>query len=107
MCEAVAVRSADVFPPQTGRMSVQAQPPYVKGIEAQWQVDLGDMQALSRDMGHNFKIPVKDIFRKRTWAIRIKNKSWKEVLTAFQQLFKVSHPRKPASLQTDRGKEFL
>ena len=48
-----------------------------------------------------------DIFSKRAWEIPIKNNSGKEMLTAFQQLFKDAHPRKPARLQTDAGKEFL
>ena len=48
-----------------------------------------------------------DIFSKGAWAIPIKNKSGKEMLTGFQQLFKEAHPRKPARLQTDAGKEFL
>ena len=48
-----------------------------------------------------------NIFSKRAWAIPMKNKSGKEMLTAFQHLFKDAHPRKPARLQTDAGKEFL
>ena len=63
------------------------------------------MQALSRDnKGHKFIMTVIDIFSKRAWAIPIKNKSGKEMLAAFQQLFKDAHPRKPARLQTDAGK---
>ena len=83
-------------------------PTYVKGIDAQWQADLADMQALSRDnKGHKFIMTVIDIFSKRALAIPIKNKSVKEMLTAFKQLFKEAHPRKPTRLQTDAGKEFL
>ena len=48
-----------------------------------------------------------EIFSKRAWAIPIKNKSGKEILISFQQLFNETHPRKPPRLQTDAGKEFL
>ena len=79
---------------------------YVKGIN--WQQDLADIKALSRDnKGHKFIITVRDIFSKRAWAITIKTKSRKEMLTAFQQLFKATHHRKAARLQTDAGHEFL
>ena len=46
------------------------------------------------------------ILRKRAWAIPIKNNSAKEMLVAFHQLFKDAHPRKPAGLQTDAGRNF-
>ena len=83
-------------------------PLYVNGIDDQWQADLADMQALSRDnKGHKSIMTVIDIFSKRAWAIAIKNKSAKEMLTAFQRIFKEAHPRKPARFQTDAGKEFL
>ena len=62
------------------------------------------MLSLSRDnKGPKFIMTVIDIFSKRAWAIPIKNKSEKEMLTAFQQLFKDAHPRKPARLQTEEG----
>ena len=48
-----------------------------------------------------------DVFSKKAWAIPIKNKSGKEMLAAFQHLFKLTHPRKPERLQTDAGKEFM
>ena len=90
------------------RRHFKRNPTYVKGIDAQWQADLADMQALSRDnKGHKFIMTVIDIFSKRAWAIPIKNKSGKELLAAFQHLFKEAHPRKPTRLQTDAGKEFL
>ena len=66
------------------------------------------MQALSREnKGHKYIMTVIDIFTKRAWTIPIKTKSGKEMLSAFQQLFKDAHPMKPARLQTDAGKEFL
>ena len=89
------------------RRHFKRNPTYVNGIDAQWQADLADMQALSRDnKGHKFIMTVIDIFSKLAWAIPIKIKSGKEMLTAFPQLFKDAHPRKTARLQTDAGKEF-
>ena len=89
------------------RRHFKRNPTYVKGIDAQWQGNLADMQDLSRDnKGHKFIMTVIDIFSKRAWAIPSKNKSAKEMLTAFQQLFKEAHPRKPARLQTDAGRNF-
>ena len=80
----------------------------VRGIDAQWQTDLADMQSVRRhNKGHKFIKTVMDILSKRSCAIPIKNKSGKEMLTAFQELFKDAHTTKPARLQTDAGKEFL
>ena len=90
------------------RRHFKRNPTYAKGIDAQWQSDLADMQALSREnKGHKFIMTVIAIFKKRAWAIPIMNKSGKEMLAAFQQLFKDAHPTKPNRLKTDAGKEFL
>ena len=57
------------------RRHIKLNPTYVKGMDAQWQADLADMQALSRDnKGHKFILTVIDIFSMRAWAIPIKNK---------------------------------
>ena len=48
------------------RRHFKRNPTYTKGIDAQWQADLADMQALSRDnKGHKFIMTVIDIFSKR------------------------------------------
>ena len=57
--------------------------------------------------GHKFIRTMIRIFTKRVWAILIKNKSGKEILIAFHQLFKDAHARKPSRLQRDAGKELL
>ena len=57
--------------------------------------------------GMKYIMTVIDICSNRAWAIPTKNKSGKERLTAIQRLFKEPHPRKPALLQTDTGKQFL
>ena len=69
---------------------------------------LADMQPLSRDnKGHKFIMTVIDNFSKRAWAIPIKNKSGKEMLATFQQVFKEAHGRKHALVQTHAGNVFL
>ena len=81
---------------------------YVRGIDHQWQADLADMQGLSRDnSGYKYNMTVIDVFCKKGWAIPIKNKSGKEMLSAFKNLLHLAHPRKPERLQTDAVKEFL
>jgi len=77
-------------------------------IDKQWQADLADMQSLaSSNSGYKYILTVIDIFSKFAWAIPIKSKSSKDMVPAFETLFKKSAPRKPERLQTDAGKEFL
>ena len=90
------------------RRNFTRNPTYAKGIDHQWQADLADMQGLKKENdGYNYLLTVIDIFSKKAWVIPIKNKSAKELFSAFKQLFAESHPRKPTRLQTDAGKEFL
>ena len=90
------------------RRNFTRNPTYAKGIDQQWQADLADMQGLKKENdGYNYLLTVIDIFSKKAWVIPIKNKSAKELFSAFKQLFAESHPRKPTRLQTDAGKEFL
>ena len=77
-------------------------------IDKQWQADLADMQSLaSSNSGYKYILTVIDIFSKFAWAIPTKSKSSKDIVPAFETLFKKSAPRKPERLQTDAGKEFL
>ena len=91
--------------PKPARRHSKRNHTYLKRIGGQWHGELADMQALrTENKRHKYIMTVIDIFSKRAWAISINNKSGKEKLTAFQQLFKDAHPRKPARLQTDAGK---
>ena len=77
-------------------------------IDKQWQADLADMQSLaSSNSGYKYILTVIDIFSKYAWAIPVKSKSSKDMLVAFETLFKKAGPRRPERLQTDAGKEFL
>jgi len=81
---------------------------YVSGIDKQWQVDLADMQGLSRqNNGIKYLLACIDIFSKYAWVIPIKNKSAPIMTVAFTQLFDQAAPRKPLKIQSDRGKEFF
>ena len=69
---------------------------YVKGIDYQRQPDVADMQALSSENDATKYIrSVIDVFRKKSWALPIKNKGEKKMLAAFQRLLKEANPRKP------------
>ena len=77
-------------------------------IDKQWQADLADMQSLaSSNSSYKYILTVIDIFSKYAWAIPIKSKSSKDMVVAFDALFKKSGPRIPERLQTDAGNEFL
>jgi len=77
-------------------------------IDKQWQADLADMQSLaSSNSSYKYILTVIDIFSKYAWAIPVKSKSSKDMVVAFEALFKKSGPRIPERLQTDAGNEFL
>lgn len=71
----------------------------------QFQADLVDMQQFSRyNNGYKYILTCIDCFSKFSFAVPIKNKQSISVKKAFEKIFAI---RKPDSLQTDRGKEFL
>ena len=66
------------------------------------------MQALSRkNKGAKYILTEIDVFYKFTWAIPVKIKGGPEMENCFEQLFKISNPRKPGKLKRGAGKEFL
>jgi len=81
----------------------------VSGIDQQWQVDLADMQALSRaNHGIKYLMTCIDVFSKYAWVIPVKSKSASEITEAFRNLLeKLAYPRIPKRIQSDKGKEFL
>ena len=83
-------------------------PTLVFGIDEQWQMDLVDMQKLSKwNKGVKYLLTVIDVFSKRAWAEPIKNKSGKEMVKALNRMEKVLAPHRPLRVQTDDGKEFF
>ena len=78
---------------------------FTSGIDDLWQADLVDMSAISKyNDVYKFLLTCIDVFSKYAWAIPLKNKSSKSIVTAFTKLFE---KRIPANLQTDKGTEFV
>lgn len=81
---------------------------YVRGIDEQWQADLVDMQALSHsNKGYKYLLTCIDVFSKFAWAVPVKTKSAASIVDGFKILFEQETKRRPKTLQTDKGKEFL
>lgn len=83
-------------------------PIVVRGMDDQWELDLVEMIPFSR---HNnrckYILTCIDVLSKYAWARRLKNKSASEVTAAFQQILRSSPHRKPRTVRTDRGREFV
>ena len=78
---------------------------YSRGIDYLWQADLVDMSHLVEENdGYRYLLTVIDVFSKQAWVKKLKKKDGKSVTDAFDEIFVT---RKPAKLQTDKGKEFL
>ena len=78
----------------------------VPGLDAQFQADLCDVQNLSRyNKGYQCLLTCVDIFSKYAWVVALKTKQGQELVKAFQTI--LSSGRKPPTLQTDQGTEFL
>lgn len=80
----------------------------VGGIDDQWQADLVDVSTLMRhNDGFKYLLTCIDVFSKFAWAVPLKDKSGKSLVTAFKDhILKSSGGRKPRTLQTDKGSEF-
>ena len=79
----------------------------VYGIDEQWQIDLIDMQGVSRyNKSYKYLMNVIDVLSKFGWSIPIKDKKSGTLEKAFSKLLKKSN-RKPMRLQSDKGGEFI
>lgn len=77
----------------------------VYAIDQQWQSDLVDMGSLSvHNDGYRYILTCIDVLSKYSFAIALKTKRGEDIVNAFKIIFS---KRKPQSLQTDQGKEFL
>ena len=64
-------------------------PTLVFGPNEQWQMDLVDMQKLSKwNKGYKYLLTVIDVFSKVAWAEPIKSKSTKEIIPALERVKK-------------------
>ena len=78
----------------------------VYGIDHQWQLDLVDMQALSRhNKGIKYLLTCIDIFSKYAWVVPLKDKKGPTLVKAFRSI--LEEGRKPYKLQSDKGGEFI
>ena len=81
---------------------------YTSDIDKQWQADLADMQTLAdQNDGNRYILTCIDVLSRYAWAIPIKSKSGKDVLSGIKRMFKQARPRKPKLFQTDKGTEFF
>ena len=79
---------------------------YSDGIDQTWQVDLIDLNKLSKfNRKYKFILTCIDIFSKFAWARPLTDKKGSTVAVALKSIFDVG--RLPSQLQSDKGKEFL
>ena len=77
------------------------------GVDKQWQADLMDMRAISRENdGFKYVLAVIDVFSRYAFVRATRTKECVEIAGAFENIIKKSK-RKPVKLQTDSGKEFV
>ena len=77
----------------------------VPGINDTWQADLIDVKKFAKENDENkYLLTVIDVFRKKGWAIAIKDKNADTVLIAFKTIFKEAIPKK---IHVDEGTEFI
>ncbi len=78
----------------------------VYAVDQQWQGDLADLSSLSRyNKGYKYLLVCIDILSKYAFVIPLKTKKGTEIVSAFKTIF--ASNRKPRTLQTDKGTEFL
>ena len=82
-------------------------PPLVFDRDEQWQMDLVDMQKLSRwNKGNKYLLTVIDVLSKYAWAVPIKSKSIKDMIRGLEGIRRQASPGRPLRVQTNQGKEF-
>jgi hypothetical protein len=78
---------------------------FTVGIDDLWQADVVDLTNLAEhNNSYKYLLTCIDVFSKRAWAIPLKSKSGASLTNAFSTILE---ERRPAHLQTDKGKEFL
>lgn len=79
----------------------------MRGINDTFQADLVEMIPFSKENnGYNYILMVIDVFSKRAWAKKLKNKTGKEVTAAMSSIFSEYPNHIPKNIHTDEGKEF-
>lgn len=89
------------------RKKFKRRPYTMRGIDDTFQADLVEMIPYAQqNKGYKYILVVIDTFSKFGWAMKLKNKTGKEVTNAMHNIFKSNSNRIPRNLQTDAGKEF-
>lgn len=79
----------------------------MRGINDTFQADLIEMIPFAKqNQGYNYILMVIDVFSKRAWAKKLKNKTGKEVTKAMSSIFTENPKNIPRNIHTDEGKEF-
>ena len=82
-------------------------PTLVFDRDEQWQMDLVDMQKLSRwNKGNKYLLTVIDVLSKYAWAVPIQAKSSRSMIKGLEAIRRQSSPRWSFRVQTYQGKEF-
>ena len=71
-------------------------PTLVFDRDEQWQMDLVDMQKLSRwNKGNKYLLTVIDVLSKYAWAVPIKSKRSQDMIRGLESIYKQASPRRP------------
>lgn len=83
-------------------------PTIVSGIDDQWQVDLADLSMLQKyNDSYKYLLQCIDVFSRHAWSVPMKRKTCADTAIAFQEILDASNGRKPLTVSSDAGKEFL
>jgi len=80
--------------------------PYtVTNIDDVWEIDLADLRTLSRyNDKYKYLLNVINVFSRYAWSVPLKDKTVKSIVEALTTLFE---NRKPITIQSDKGTEFV
>lgn len=80
----------------------------VRGIDWLWEADLTDLSSLKQyNDNYCFLLFVIDVLSKYLWIEPLRDKTSQSVTIAFKTIFERSGNRRPDTIQTDRGGEFM
>jgi transposase InsO family protein len=87
------------------RKSFPRNPYTIPNIEEAWEMDLVDLSSLSKyNNKYKYLLNVIDIFSRFAWSVPLKDKTASSITAALKSLFQ---NRKPISIQSDKGTEFV
>ena len=96
----------ELYASLTPRTRFPTTPTLVFDRDEQWQMDLVDMQKLSRwNKGNKYLLTVIDVLSKYAWAVPIKSKRSQDMIRGLESIYQQASPRRPLRVQTDQGKE--